>query len=60
MSIMHTVLEHENHAGDFFLAHTQSSEISDFDIIFAILKYPDVGAILINPPPPPPPFFQTE
>ena len=33
---MQTVMPHENHVDEFFLTHTQSPEIINFDIIFAL------------------------
>ena len=35
---MQTVIPHENHVDIFFLAHTQSPDIVNFDIIFALLE----------------------
>ena len=35
---MQTVLEHENQAEGFFLTHSQSLEVNNFDIIDNVLK----------------------
>ena len=39
-SFMQTVIPHENHFDGFFLTHTQSPEIINFDIIFALFLHP--------------------
>ena len=37
---MQTVIPDENHVEGFILAHTQSPDAINFDIIFALSKYP--------------------
>ena len=48
---MQTVVAHENRVDSFFLTRTQSSEISNFDIIFAISEKPWRWGYLDTPPP---------
>ena len=46
---MQAIIPYENHIDGFFLTHSQSPEIINFDSIFPYQNSPDFRAILITP-----------